>query len=101
MQKLLDAGIIDLGGEGSLLLEMEYNNDKEEFKEAVFRLPESCNEQDITNASIVHLETHSMIALHFNQHETFNITLPDRCSKLIEVRLPEAVGGDNITELFS
>lgn len=100
MQKLLDAGVIDLGGVGSLLLEIEYNNEGV-FKEAVFRLPESCNEQDIINADVLHLETHSVISLHFNQHKAFNITLPDRCTELVEVRLPEAVGGDNITELFN
>lgn len=101
MQELLNAGIIDLGGVGTLLLEIEYTNNKGEFKEAIYRLPKSCNKQDIVTATIYHLKTHSVIILHFNQHNAFNITLPDRCSKLIEIRLPEAVGGDNITTLFS
>ena len=100
MQELLNAGIIDLGGTGSLLLEIEYNNDKREFKEAVYRLPETCNDQDIVTATICHLQTHSVVVLHFNQHDAFNIPLPDRCSELVEVRLPEAVGGENITALF-
>lgn len=98
MQKLLDAGIIDLGGNGDLLLEIEYNNDQNEFKEAVYRLPESCNEHDIVTADIVHLEMHSVMSICFNQHDPFSIPLPDRCSELVEVRLP--VGGDNITALF-
>ena len=101
MQELLDAGIIDLGGTGDLLLEIEYNNGQDEFKEAVYRLPETCNEQDIIRAVICHLKTHSIVILEFNQHETFNIQLPDRCMELVEVRLPEAIGGDNITELFT
>ncbi len=101
MQELLDAGIIDLGGTEDLLLEIEYNNAQNEFKEAVYRLPESCNKQDIVTANVVHLETHSVVSLCFNQHDPISITLPDRCSELIEVRLPEAVGGDNITALFS
>ena len=99
MQELLDAGIIDLGGTGDLLLEIEYISNGE-FKEAVYHLPLSCNKQDIVTATICHLETHSVIAIQFNQHAAFNICLPDRCSKLIEIRLPEAVGGDNITDLF-
>lgn len=100
MEKLLDAGIIDLGGIGSLFLEIEYNNDKGRFKEAVFRLPESCNKQDIIKANICHLKAHSWIILQFNQHDALQIPLPDRCSELVEVRLPEAAGGDNITDLF-
>ena len=101
MQELLNAGIIDLGGTGDLLLEVEYNNKKGEFKEAIYRLPESCNEQDIISARIVHVEAHSLLSIHFNQHDPFVITFPDRCSELVEVRLPEAVGGDNITALFN
>lgn len=99
MQNMINAGIVDLGGSGTLLLEIEYNSD-EQFKEAIYRLPESCNEQDIVTAAICHLETHSVIVLHFNQHDAFHIPLPDVCSELVEVRLPEAVGGDNITGLF-
>ncbi len=101
MQALSEAGITDLGGTGDLLLEIEYNNDAGEFKEAVFRLPESCNKQDIVTATICHLETHSVIVLNFNQHSPFNIYLPDRCEDLVEVRLPEAAGGDVITKLFN
>lgn len=100
MRELLKAGIIDLGGIGGLLLEIEYNNEQGEFKEAVYRLPKSCNEQDIVTATICHLKTHSVVVVQFNQHDAFNISLPDRCAELIEVRLPEAIGGDNITKLF-
>ncbi len=100
MQKLLDAGIIDLGGAGDLLLEIEYNNDRDEFRECVYRLPESCNKQDIVTATLCHLGKHSVITVQFNQHDAFNISLPDRCASLVEVRLPEAAGGDNITDLF-
>ena len=100
MQELLKAGIIDLGGTGTLLLEIEYNNDQGEFKEAVYRLPTTCTQQDIETATICNLETHSVIVLHFIQHDAFNICLPDRCSELVEVRLPETIGGENITNLF-
>ena len=105
MQELLDAGITDLGGEGDLLLEIEYNNDKGEFKEAVYHLPESCNKQDIVDAGLLHVnnegnEQVTFLTLNFNQHDTFTIPLPDKCRDLVEVRLPEAVGGDNITALF-
>lgn len=107
MQELLDAGIVDLGGTGDLLLEIEYNNDKGEFKEAVYHLPKSCNKQDIVDAGMFHFPAVSeddkrvtVLTLNFNQHDPFVITLPDRCSELVEVRLPEAVGGDNITALF-
>lgn len=99
MQDLLKAGIIDLGGTGTLLLEIEYNNDQSEFKEAVYRLPTNCNQQDIVTATIYHLKTHSVVVLHFNQHDAFHIHLPDRCSELVEVRLPD--GGENITNLFN
>jgi len=100
VQELLKAGIIDLGGNGSLFLEIEYNNSKKEFKEAIYRLPNSCNNQDIITANIFHLKTHSTIVINFNQNEPFTIILPDRCSELVEVRLPEAIGGENITALF-
>lgn len=105
MHELLNAGIIDLGGEGDLLLEIEYNNDKGEFKEAVYHLPESCNNQDIKDAGLLHVsiknnERVTILTLNFNQHDTFTIPLPDRCRELVEVRLPEAVGGDDITALF-
>ena len=99
MQELLDAGIIDLGGDGELLLEIEYISNGE-FKEATYRLPESCNKQDVVTATIGHFEEHSVIVIQFNQHPTFNISLPDHCTELVEVRLPEAVGGDNITDMF-
>jgi len=94
------AGIVDLGGEGSLLLEIEYNNTKMEFKEAVFHLPATCNEQDIINANMLHVKNVTILTLEFNQHDTFTIPLPDKCHELVEIRLPEAVGGDNITHLF-
>ena len=99
------AGIVDLGGEGSLLLEIEYNNTNEEFKEAVFHLPATCNEQDIINANMLHVKNGSnedvtILTLEFNQHDIFTIPLPDKCHELVEIRLPEAVGGDNITHLF-
>lgn len=100
MQELLDAGIIDLGGEGDLLLEIEYNNTKNEFKEAIYHLPESCNKQDITGASWLNVGDISVFTLEFNRHDTVLISLPDKCKGLIEMRLPEAVGGDNITHLF-
>lgn len=101
MQELLDAGVTDLGGIGSLLLEIEYNNHQGEFKEAIYHLPKSCNKQDLMTTTICHLKTHTVIVMQFNRHDVFNISLPGYCSELVEVRLPEAMGGDNITALFS
>lgn len=117
MKNLTDAGIIDLGGVGTLLLEIEYNNDKGEFQEAVFRLPKPCNKQDIVNAYVfqmggLHLysgkEVFSVILLHFQpkpedqvseEYDAFTIYLPDICVELVEVRL---LGADeeNITDMF-
>ena len=106
MQEILDTGVIDFGGGGKLLLEIEYNNDKGEFKEAIYSLPETCNQQDIVEARLYHLKgkdcncEYTVMVLHFNKHDAFNIYFPDRCRELVEVRLPEAIGGDNITSLF-
>lgn len=100
MQELFDEGVADLGGVGSLLLEIEYTTAQEEFKEAVYRLPTTCNDQDIVQANMIHADGKSVLVIQFNQHDPFTIYLQDRCKELVEVRLPEAVGGDNITPLF-
>lgn len=100
MQELLDAGIIDLGGTGERFLEIEYVNSLRESKEAFYRIPDSCLLQDIISGNIVHLHKHSTLVIRFNQHEPFYIQLPDVCEQLVEVRLPDAVGGDTITDQF-
>ncbi len=94
------AGIIDLGGTGHLFLEIEYNNEKSEFKEAFFRLPDECHEHDIVSAQLTHIADHGVLSIEFSQIGAFDIKLPDRCSKLIAVRLPEAIGGEDITSEF-
>jgi hypothetical protein len=99
MQTLIEAGIQDLGGEGDLLLEIEYNSDGQ-FKEAFYRLPEECNHRDIEQANILHCDKHTTLGLTFSQMQAFTIHLTDRCDELVEVRLPGAAGGANITHIF-
>ena len=99
-QDMIDAGIIDLGGSGELQIEIEYKNTKNEFKECIFRIPQICLLHDIPSAGILHMNDHTILQLTVTDVTTFNIYLPDRCQKLIEVRLLDAVGGDDITEMF-
>ena len=100
-QVLTNAGILDLGGEGELILEIEFTDQHGEHKEAFYRLPDIINEQDIVNALILHPDGQdSTLMLEFNQLPTFRIDLHARCMELLEVRLPEAVGGEDITHLI-
>lgn len=101
-QILIEAGILDLGGTGNLILEVEYLDERGKHKETIYRLPNSVNEQDIISATVLHsTDANSIMFLEFNQHPVFQIELVGHCKKLVEVRLPEAVGGNNITHLFS
>ncbi len=100
-EEMIDAGIIDLGGSGELLLEIEYQNTRDEFKECVFRLPKSCLNYDIASGGILQIAGRTVLQLTITDVSTFNIYLPDKCLDLIEVRLPGAAGGDNITERFN
>lgn len=100
MQSLIEAGIDDLGGTGELLLEIEYNS-PQGFKEAFYRLPVECNQQDIVRATLLHLATHTTLTLEFNSISPFVIDLKERCKNLVEVRLENTIGGrPKITHLF-
>lgn len=100
MKDLIEAGITDLGGTGELALEIEYNNGQGEYKEAFFRLPQSCDTHDLIRSIMSHNITTSTLVLEFSQHPQFNINFPDRCEELVAVRLPGAIGGDDITRLI-
>jgi len=101
MQALVEAGIVDLGGTGDLLLEIEYNSKAGQFKEAFYRLPEECDDRDIVQAMVLHTEKHTTIVVEFSGIDPFHIPLQDLCSELIEVRVPGAAGGSNITHIFN
>jgi len=96
MQTLIDAGILDLGGNGDIVLEIEYKNNEGKFREAFYRLPTGYDNVD--TALMIHDLTHTDIVLVFP--EQVKIALPDRCEELIAVRLPGAIGGDDITMRF-
>ncbi len=93
MKELTEAGVLDLGGEGSYIIEIEYRNEKGEFKEAFYRITE---DYDVEEALMVHTDTHTILSLAFPE-ETHNIVLPDRCEELIAVR---SVEGNDITLKF-
>jgi hypothetical protein len=95
MDALIEAGILDLGGVGKAALEIEYNSG-DKFREAFYRLPTICQGRKVSAA----LLSHDTLSIRFADLPAFHIPLPDTCDGLIEVRLPVAFGGENITELI-
>ncbi len=74
MQALIDAGIIDLGGNGSVILEIEFINGNDEYKEAFYRLP-----QEVLGVKITGRE----ITQAFVRHSPSNCSFPSNCSLIV------------------
>lgn len=99
-KELLNAGIVDLGGVGDYLLEIEYIDVNDKHIEGFYRC--SLDDPDILRGKVLHTVGYSAgyQTLSFEQTYLREIWLPN-CKRILEVRMPPAMGGEDITKFIS